>query len=490
MKNKYDVSHIVLTFFRMIKTQFGVGIKRFRSDNARDYFNHTLADFFQQEGIIHESSCVNTPQQNGIAERKNRHLLDMTRAILFHKHVPKAYWGEAVLTSAYLINRLPTNVLQFKSPLELLNQFFPNVKTTNHLTPRIFGCVCFVHVHSINRGKLDPRATKCVFLGYSSTQKGYKCYHPPTKKYLISVDVTFNEDESYFTNSHVQGEEICVETNDNLTTTISLPLVLNNHPINNLSLESIPTSTQPIISEPISQPTPQPNTSQPISTPEPPLNLINQEETRNEDDPWFGKVYSRKKEIAPRPMHIHDSDPNPRPEVTITPSPLESKAITSPDLPIAIRKGSRECTKKPLYPLSNYVSFHKFSPAHKSFLMNLNSISIPRNLSEALSNENWKHAMNVEMQALQQNKTWELVDLPNGKKTVGCKWVFSIKYKEDGSLERYKARLVAKGYTQTYGVDYSETFSPVAKMSTVRIVLALAAHFNWDIQQYDVKNAL
>ena len=99
----------------------------------------------------------------------------MTRAILFHKHVSKAYWEEAVLTSTYLINRLPTNVLQFKNPLELLNQFFPNVKTTNQLTPRIFGCVCFIHVHSINRGKLDPRATKCVFLGYSSTQKGYKC---------------------------------------------------------------------------------------------------------------------------------------------------------------------------------------------------------------------------------------------------------------------------------------------------------------------------
>ena len=161
-------------------------------------------------------------------------------------------------------------------------------------------------------------------------------------------------------------------------------MVLNNHPINNISLDSILTSTQPIISKPISQPTPQHNTSRPISTPEPPLNLINQEETRKEDDPWFGKVYSRKKEIAPGPIHIHDSDPNPRPEVTITPSPLESKAITSPDLPIAIRKGSRECTKKPLYPLSNYVSFHKFSPAHKSFLMNLNSISIPRNLSQGI----------------------------------------------------------------------------------------------------------
>ena len=164
-------------------------------------------------------------------------------------------------------------------------------------------------------------------------------------------------------------------------------------------------------------------------------------------------------------MHIHDSDPNPRPEVTTLEieSPLEIESNNNLNLPIAIRKGSRECTKRPLYPLSNYVSFHKFSPAHKNFLMSLNSITIPKNVSEALSDENWKQAMNVEMKALEQNKTWEMLSLPQGKKTVGCKWAFSVKYKEDGTLERYKARLVAKGYTQTYGVDYSKTFSPVAK---------------------------
>ena len=180
LKNKSDVSLVFQKFFNMVKTQFGVGINRFRSDNAKDYFNQTLAPFFQQHGIIHESSCVNTPQQNGVAERKNGHLLATTRALLFQKKVPKNYWGEAVLTAAHIINRLPTRVLDFQIPVQIFAKIYPNFNITNNLVPKIFGCVAFVHVHSQHRGKLDPRALKCVFVGYSSTQKGYKCYHPPT----------------------------------------------------------------------------------------------------------------------------------------------------------------------------------------------------------------------------------------------------------------------------------------------------------------------
>lgn len=93
------------------------------------------------------------------------------------------------------------------------------------------------------------------------------------------------------------------------------------------------------------------------------------------------------------------------------------------------------------------------------------------------------------MEALKKNKTWDLVELPKGKSPVGCKWVFTVKYKADRSLERYKARLVAKGYTQTYGIDYLETFAPVAKMNTVRVLLSLVANLGWCMQQFDIKNA-
>ncbi|XP_070668963.1 uncharacterized mitochondrial protein AtMg00810-like [Malus domestica] len=97
--------------------------------------------------------------------------------------------------------------------------------------------------------------------------------------------------------------------------------------------------------------------------------------------------------------------------------------------------------------------------------------------------------MKVKMEALEKNYTWDLVPLPNGKKAVGCRWVFTIKHKANGSIDRYKARLVAKGYTQTYGVDYQETFAPVVKLNIVRVLLSLAANHDWPLLQFDVKKA-
>ncbi|CAL5365935.1 unnamed protein product [Camellia sinensis] len=116
-------------------------------------------------------------------------------------------------------------------------------------------------------------------------------------------------------------------------------------------------------------------------------------------------------------------------------------------------------------------------------------MKIPKNVQEAIQVLEWQTAISEEMKALEKNHTGEVMGLPKGKTTVGCKWVFTVKYNSDGSLERYKARLVAKGFTQTYGIDYLETFAPVAKLNTVRVLLSIAANLDWPLQQLDVKNA-
>ena len=116
-----------------------------------------------------------------------------------------------------------------------------------------------------------------------------------------------------------------------------------------------------------------------------------------------------------------------------------------------------------------------------SFIASLDSISLPNAFQEALSHPGW-------MDALNENDTWNLVHLPTGKKVIGCRWVFAVKVNLDGSIARLKARLVAKGYAQTYDVDYSNTFSPIAKMTYVRLFISLATTHNWDLHQLDIKN--
>jgi hypothetical protein len=157
----------------------------------------------------------------------------------------------------------------------------------------------------------------------------------------------------------------------------------------------------------------------------------------------------------------HEIDPGLH-ETTITPN-TESTTVQY-ILPPRSNRGQPPVRYEPdpqskaKYPISNYVSTHKLSRSYASFVSQLSSISIPSNVQEALADPRWTEAMAEEMTALEKNNTWDIVTLPSGKKPVGCKWVFTIKHKADGSIERYKARLVAKGYTQSYGVDYQETF--------------------------------
>ena len=178
-------------------------------------------------------------------------------------------------------------------------------------------------------------------------------------------------------------------------------------------------------------------------------------------------------------MDDENSDKNP-------PGNFELNSSNQEDLHIALRKGVRSCTK---HSLSNFISYNNVTPSFRAFISQVSSVVIPNNVHEVLKVPEWREAIFEEMKALEKNATWEKVDLPQGKVVVGCQWVFTVKYNSYGSLERYKARLVAKDFTQTYEIDYSETFSPVAKLNIVRVLLSIAAILDWSLNQLDVKNA-
>ncbi|KAL8089882.1 hypothetical protein AgCh_039369 [Apium graveolens] len=141
------------------------------------------------------------------------------------------------------------------------------------------------------------------------------------------------------------------------------------------------------------------------------------------------------------------------------------------------------------YPMENFVSTAYFSPKHSFFLAQIAQHKEPRTFARAVLDPQWILAMNKELDALESNNTWELVTLPLGKQTIGCKWVFKIKYLANSEIDRYKVRLFAKGYTQQPSVDFHDTFSPVAKGVNVKSVMAITTSKNWSIYQLDIKNA-
>ena len=214
-------------------------------------------------------------------------------------------------------------------------------------------------------------------------------------------------------------------------------------------------------------------------------------------------VYSRRLQgPAERPLTDNTETSGAAPHVESPPasSPLPPSSSQDPlppssdlDIPIAYQKGTRSCTQRGKpdhpYPISGCVSYSSLPNSSQSFIASLDSITVPKTVTEALSHPGWRAAMEEEMMALEANETFDIVSLPRGKNPIGCKWVFTVKVNPDGTVARLKARLVAKGYAQTYGVDYSETFSPVAKHASVRLFISLAASFGWSLCQLDVKNA-
>ena len=156
------------------------------------------------------------------------------------------------------------------------------------------------------------------------------------------------------------------------------------------------------------------------------------------------------------------------------------------DMPIVLRKGTRSSTA---HPISTFVTYAFLHPSFCQFALSMSAESLPKDYQEAMLLPHWKAVMDEEMQALLTCGTWDLVARPEGTGIVNCRWVFHIKYKPDGSVDKYKARLAAPGFTQSYGNDYEENFSIVARLNSIRVILSVAVNHSWDIHQLDVKNA-
>lgn len=165
LKSKSEAPEQLRNFFALTERQFAAYIKTIRSDNGSEFL--CLTSFFQTHGVLHETSCVGTPQQNGRAVRKHRHIINVARALRFQAHIPIEFSGECILTAAYLINRTPSYVIGNVSPFEKL---FNKAPSYNHL--RVFGSLCYAHNQLTSSDKFASCSRRCVFVGYPHGKKG------------------------------------------------------------------------------------------------------------------------------------------------------------------------------------------------------------------------------------------------------------------------------------------------------------------------------
>ncbi|KAL2237379.1 UNVERIFIED_CONTAM: Retrovirus-related Pol polyprotein from transposon RE1 [Sesamum indicum] len=340
---------------------------------------------------------------------------------MFESHLPRQFWADSILTATFIINRLPSPILNWKSPYELLHKTIPSY----HFL-KTFGCLCYVTNVMPHKSKFEPRANKCVFIGYVQGQKAYKLYDIDHRSIVISRDVVFHETSfPYKTITH-----------DTEPYPIPLPFTILN------------------------------STAEPEATTTPESSQIS---TASSD-----------------PSLSHD---------TLEPQVGDSLSTLSPS-PVPLRRSTRT-SHKPQW-LNDFICHSStdstpsnlcITSSHLSFMAALSTVQEPKNYAQAKDIPEWQRAMEVELAALEENDTWLVTDLPPNKKAIGCKWVYKVKLKQDGSVDRYKARLVAKGYNQIEGIDYFERFSPVAKAVTVRLFVALASAFGWTLHQIDINNA-
>ena len=473
MKSKSEVNLLFQNFHKMVCSQYNAQVQILRSYNGGEYLSFELKLYLEAHEIIHQTTCSDTPQQNEVAERKNRHLLEVVCASLIEAHMSLSYLGHALTFAAYLINRIPSSTINYRTPSQALIEAIIAPVGPN-LPPHVFGCVAFVHLHKRQRNKLTPRALRCVFLGYAAYQKGYRCYHPSSKRMFVTMDVVFHEDSMYFSfEPELQGEHLEEVQALDYDFLISIEGELS-EPGNNLNGNE---KERPELGN--------------ENAGELDLSGINLDHSGDErDEDLENEVVDQppSESLAPQATDTPNQSPDKDgPAVMSEPPrkqlpPRQIKGIPKPTY-------EPELSSKVKYPMSHYVSNHSLSESNKSFVNQLSIVSISNSVQKALADPRWKAAMNEEMKSLHKNETWELVDCPPGKKPVGCRWVYTMKHKSDGTIERFKARPVAKGYTQTYGIDYTDTFAPVAKINIVRVLLSLALNLDWPLQQFAVKTA-
>ena len=441
LKMKSEASNRFMELIHTIRGQTGYLVRVLRTDGGGEWSSKDFAIWLNTKGIRHESSAPHTPEQDGVSERGIRTITEGARSCLYDQHplsepwgeevtggtlnlikecrLPKYLWAEAAAFTVYSLNR----VLCKASPLTPYETWHHRKPNLTHL--RVFGSIAYVHIPKIERKKWDQKSLRCIFVGYSETQKAYRFWEPVSKSIKISINATFDEHHR-------------------------LAAIPSDPPVSSHRME-------------YHQPT--------ISSPEVPkkqvsFSLIPEEHTLPDDHQQeAGEMGER--------QHIPIDDPPP--SVTIPTTPDEVHHDQS------VRRSARG-----RIPLKQWPDLAKSARLDDVTVFEPSSYIEAVTSTDA---DFWKMAINEEYQALMTNETWSVVPCPPDRVPIKCKWIFKFKPAANGQASRYRARLVACGYSQRPGIDYDETYAAVVTHDTLRTLMSIVAAEDLEMFQMDVQSA-
>ncbi|KAJ9544362.1 hypothetical protein OSB04_024069 [Centaurea solstitialis] len=502
-ETKDETSNLIINFIKVVQVQLKLPVQIVRSDNGTEFKNQVLKGFYNSLGITQTFSAARTPEQNGVVERRNRTLVEAARSMLAQSQLPQYLWAEAVNTACYTQNRSIIHRRFGKTPYHVLFGRIPNIDYF-----KVFGCPCFVLNETENRGKFGPKSDEMIFVGYSDCSVAYRVFNKKSRVVYESVNVRF--DPFVELSSTVSSNTDTVSNNVVFTDASSSTTSSIDPPATSTELDSlfeyfyddlygtnqISSSNVGISSTPSSSTTPSsevsPTSSIPCSdllsivsspssspivmdTPHPDIIIDSHDQSSSHEVVHNDSIPEGHEPLT---MHPTSTDNILEPSSVNNQTPLPHTAKWTKDHPIDLIIGDPTSGVQTRAASANECNF-------SVFLSNFE----PTRVSDALQDSDWVTAMQEELNQFEALKVWRLVKLPESKSVIDTKWIFKNKKDANNIIVRNKARLVAKGYRQQEGIDYDETFAPVARLEAIRMFLAYAAYKDFTVFQMDVKTA-
>ncbi|GJT90430.1 retrovirus-related pol polyprotein from transposon TNT 1-94 [Tanacetum coccineum] len=425
LHSKDETPETIKKFIAQAQLNYKAKVYKIRTDNGTEFKNATLKAYYEKLCIIQQFSTARTPQQNGVVERRNRTLVEAARTMLIFSRLPESLWAEAAATACFTQNRSIIHTRYHKTPYELLCGRKPNIKYFH-----VFGSLCYPTNDKDDLGKMKPKADIGVFIGYSETSRGFRIYNRRTKKIMETINVKFDELTA------MASEHDCLEPE------------LQRFNNDNSSAET--------------------------------MNTPSKEDLDNLFDPMFEEYFEKKFSDTPinsaaQPTQFHEDSPS-----TSSIIVDEHKAppiVTTFDeqtSPISLTEAD-EFNQEDSADFDDNSQFVSYNPPSREEIESSTTALEPSNV------QNFHHILRLQV--------WELVPQPEVKNIIALKWLWKNKCDAENIVVRNETRLVAKGYRQEEGIDFEESFAPVARLEAVRMFVAFDAHKNITIFQMDVKTA-